>query len=98
MARYIWRDGGFVSAETGEPMEIPQRDGLCVPKVQRDVQEYRSPIDGTLITSRSQEREELKKHGCVIVPPKPKREFVNPHFMKKRGIAPDGRKDPGRYR
>ena len=97
MARYVWRDGRFVDPDTNQPMEIPEREGLCMPRIMPDVAEYVSPIDGKPITSRSTEREELARHGCVKLPPK-KREFKNPSFMKKRGIAPDGRQDPGRWR
>lgn len=97
MPRFVFRDGHWRDPDTNETMELPERDGICAPRVLPDVAEYRSPIDGRPITSRSIERDELKRHGCVIVPPK-KREFKNPHFMKKRGIAPDGRPDPGRHR
>lgn len=32
-----------------------------------DIKEYRSMIDGSLITSRSQHRGHLKQHGCIEV-------------------------------
>ena len=32
-----------------------------------DIKPYRSMIDGSLITSRSQHREHLKAHGCVEI-------------------------------
>lgn len=35
--------------------------------VMGDIKPYRSQIDGTLITSRSQHREHLKANGCVEV-------------------------------
>lgn len=35
--------------------------------VQPDIQPYRSMVDGTMITSRSQHREHLRKHGVVEV-------------------------------
>lgn len=37
------------------------------PMVFGDIKPYKSMIDGTLITSRSQHREHLKAHGCVEV-------------------------------
>lgn len=95
MPRFVFRDGHWRDPATGEPMDLPERDGICMPRIVPDVQEYVSPVDGKPISSRSTERDELKRHDCVLMPPK-KREFKNPHFMAKRGIAPDGRKDPGR--
>lgn len=35
-----------------------------VPQVMRDIAEYRSPIDGTAITSRSARRYDLEKNNC----------------------------------
>lgn len=35
--------------------------------VMPDIQPYKSMIDGTLITSRSQHRSHLKQHGCIEV-------------------------------
>jgi hypothetical protein len=63
--RYVWRGGQFVDA-TGNPMPIPKRDGICMPTVRSDLQEYASPIDGKPITSRSYQREDLKKNDCVL--------------------------------
>ena len=95
MPKFVFRDGHWRDHASGELMVIPKRDGLCVPMLIPDVSEYASPIDGTPISSRSVEREELKRHDCVILPPK-KREYKNPSFMAKHGIAPDGRKDLSR--
>ena len=41
----------------------PQRGVM----VRGDIKPYRSMIDGTLITSRSQHREHLARHNCVEV-------------------------------
>ena len=41
------------------------RSDLPCPTVRGDIEEYRSPIDGKLITSRSQRREDLKANGCI---------------------------------
>jgi len=87
MATYVFRDGKFVDKRTGEPMPKPYAGQICAPQVMRDTPEYRSPIDGTLITSRSQRREDLKKHGCVEMdPPKRPRGFKNARFAKKHGL------------
>jgi hypothetical protein len=32
-----------------------------------DIQPYRSQIDGSMITSRSQHRAHLKAHGCIEI-------------------------------
>lgn len=40
---------------------------VTAPYVVADIQPYRSMIDGTMITSRSQHREHLKAHNCFEV-------------------------------
>lgn len=85
--RYVWRDGEFRHPQTGEAMPIPVRNEVCAPRVQSDISEYRSPIDGSLISSRSARRYDLEKNDCVEVdPPKKKRAYKNPHFAQKRGL------------
>lgn len=73
MARYHWRDGRFVDRQTGEPMPIPVRAGVCMPQIQRDIPDYISPVSGELIKSRSGQRDDLKRHDCVLSPPPAKR-------------------------
>lgn len=41
------------------------RSDLPCPTVRSDIDEYRSPIDGKLITSNSQRREDLKANDCI---------------------------------
>ena len=36
-------------------------------QIMPDIKPYKSMIDGTMITSRSQHREHLRAHGCVEV-------------------------------
>jgi hypothetical protein len=38
---------------------------MSAPMVMRDIPDYRSPIDGRLIGSRSTRREDLARNGCV---------------------------------
>lgn len=84
--RYVWRDGQYRNPKTGEPMEIPDR-GVCAPLVQSDIKEYRSPIDGKLISSRSSRRYDLEKNGCVEAdPPKKHRGYKNERFAKRHGL------------
>lgn len=47
----------------GEKMSLV----ITAPMVMSDIQPYRSMIDGSLITSRSQHRAHLKANGCVEV-------------------------------
>jgi hypothetical protein len=72
--RYVWRGGRFVDPATNEPMYIPEGP-VASPQLMRDIPEYRSPIDGKLITSRSQRREDLRANGCVEVDPPKDRVF-----------------------
>jgi len=86
MSRYIWKDGHWRD-KTGKPMELRYPGAICAPMVMPDTQEYRSPIDGRLITSRSARREDLIRNGCVEVdPPKKPRGFKNARFAKKHGL------------
>lgn len=87
MTRYVWRGGDFRDPHTNEPMPIPERDGVVCPAVLSDIAEYRSPIDGKVIGSRSARRYDLESNGCVEAdPPKRKRGYRNPSFAAKRGL------------
>lgn len=89
MATYKWVDGNWIDKKTGEPMDIPERSAVCAPMVQSDIPEYRSPIDGALISSRSTRREDLKKNGCVEWEPglsKRPGGLGNPKFAAKHGL------------
>jgi len=68
-------------------MEQPERDGVCMPHVMSDIEDYRSPIDGSVITSRSSQRYDLEKNDCVLKEPRRKpRGFINPRFAAKHGL------------
>lgn len=92
MARYIKRDGRWVSAATGEPMltDEQRKAPLALPTFMPDIPEYASPIDGRMITSRSQRRYDMESNNCVDA-----REFPSPtggriknrEFAKKRGLT-----------
>lgn len=88
MTRYVWDSKTFTfrDRKTGEPMKIDHPGAICAPMVMRDIPEYRSPIDGSLITSRSQRREDLKRNDCVEVDPPKKRGFKNARFAKKHNL------------
>lgn len=92
-ATYVLRDGKLVEKRTGEVFEATGR--VSMPMVMRDIPEYESPIDGRLITSRSQKREDLKRNNCIEVDPANTLskgrwdKFRNPNFTKKRGLTLD---------
>lgn len=89
MARYVWDSQSFIfrDRKTGEPMQVKDDNAICMPMVRSDIPEYRSPIDGTLITSRSHRREDLARNGCVEMdPPKRPRGFKNKRFTKRHNL------------
>jgi hypothetical protein len=67
-------------------MYIPEREGVCLPRVQSDIEPYRSPIDGRVVSSRSEQRDDLARNGCVLAEPKKKRGYRNPDWAIKRGL------------
>ena len=95
MTVYRWspEDGDFFNKRTGERMTYPKRakGEIVAPMVMRDVPEYRSPIDGKLISSRSTQREDMKKNGCVPFEPLTNRPrgCGNPKMAAKYGVTFD---------
>ena len=68
MTTYVWckETNHWVDKKTRERMHVPDRGGeISVPMVVSDIPEYRSPVDGKLISSRSTRREDMKKNDCV---------------------------------
>lgn len=89
MAKFVFRNGHFRDPETNERMPVPDRKGLATPMVTPAMPEYTSPIDGRLITTRHERREDLKRNNCVPYEPSmspTKGKFKNPHFAKKWGV------------
>lgn len=89
MTRYVWDKATFTfrDRKTGEPMQVKDPNAICMPMICSDIPEYRSPIDGKLITSRSHRREDLKRNGCIEVdPPKRPRGFKNKRFAAKHNL------------
>ena len=93
MTVYRWNAelSRFEDKRTGEPMQVKDRNAICKPYVQSDIPEYRSPIDGKLIGSRSTRREDLKKNDCVPWEPLSDRPrgIGNPRFAAKHGLKLD---------
>jgi predicted HAD superfamily phosphohydrolase YqeG len=82
--RYI-QIGGVLYEKGTEPMSSLH----IIP----DIKPYKSMIDGTWITSRSQHREHLKAHNCIEIGDQIP---TDPKEMKSSGIpdiAPQQRKD-----
>ena len=92
MAKYVFRDGAWIDKQTGEPMQVPARDGLCVPKVIHDIEPFVSPADGTYVSGRAAKRDNLKANNCVDaneVPRTgmaPKGQFRNKRFASKHNL------------
>lgn len=89
MGAYVWRNGAFVDKQTGEVMHKPFAGQVCMPTIISDIPEYRSPIDGQPITSRSARREDLKRNNCVEYEPSmspTKGKIRNKAFAAKRGL------------
>lgn len=74
-----------------------KRASFATPFIAGDIPEYRSPIDGKPITSRSHRREDLKRNDCVEWEPgmgkaKPSQkdrtpgQYKNPKFAMKHGL------------
>ena len=80
---FVMRNGALVDKDTGEPMFIPQRDGICMPRVISDVPEYESPASGKMISSRSQQRDDLKRHDCVLSD-KPRQKFDREEYAHRK--------------
>ena len=91
MAVYVNRNGRMVDKATGEPMltEEQRLQPIAVPHVISDIEAYTSPIDGRVINSRSDRRDDLKRHGCVEYEPSmspTKGRIRNKAFAAKRGL------------
>lgn len=67
MTTFVNRNGQWVDKATGEPMltEEQRKAPIAVPNIIFDIPAYESPIDGRLITSRSERREDLKRNNCI---------------------------------
>jgi hypothetical protein len=91
MTRFVKRDGRWVSASTGEPLltEEQRNAPLALPTIISDIPEYKSPIDGRMITSRSDRRDDLKRNNCVEFEPSmspTKGKYRNKAFCDRRGL------------
>lgn len=89
-----WHDVDEWPAECAGHYQRHKRADLNAPMVMRDIEPYRSPVDGKLIGSRSSRREDLKANDCVEwepslrhpMHPRTPGKYVNPKFAAKRGL------------
>jgi len=89
--RFVYRNGALVNRVTGEPMltDAERAGPVATPMVMSDIPTYASPIDGTMITSRSQRREDLARNNCVEAGDMPSPtggKIRNKAFAAKRGL------------
>lgn len=84
MSVFVRKNGVWVDKMTGAPMlsEAERRAAIALPYIIGDIPEYTSPIDGNVITSRSQRREDMKRNNCVDA-----RDFGSPTQGKIRNKA-----------
>jgi len=89
MAKFVYDPalGRMVDAETGELM-VPEDGPVALPRLVRPIDGYQSPVDGTWIDDRKQEREHMAKHGVVHTAETKgaPRKLKNERFIKKHGL------------
>jgi hypothetical protein len=88
--RYRLVEGRLVNVYTGEPLNDDSPYTPAIPYVVSDTPAYKSPVTGEVIEGRHARREDLKKHDCVEVDPKPRRGFRNKAFAEKHGLPYEG--------
>jgi hypothetical protein len=87
MPIYVRRNGVLVDKATGIP--CPLSGEIAAPIIMKPMPTYRSPIDGRVINSRQERKDDLKRHNCVEYEPSmspTKGKFRNEHFCKKHGF------------
>lgn len=91
MTRYVWTPKGFVDPATSERMPIPERDGICLPRiVTEQFEPFISPATGKPVTSRAEHRYDLAASGCRVMEPDEsptKGKLRNKAFTAKRGLS-----------
>lgn len=91
MPVYVCRDGRMVDRATGEPMNPePLAGAFPCPRVIPDIQPYRSPVTGEVISGRRAKRADLDRHGCIDANDLPSRtggKLRNRRFAEKHGLT-----------
>ncbi len=91
MAKYIMSGDRMVDRDTGAPLrsEADRRKPFQAPQLTPTMPEYSSPIDGRMITTRHERREDLKRNNCVPYEPSlspTKGKIRNKEFASRRGL------------
>ena len=91
MGKFVMGAHGWIDKQTGAPLlsDDERKKPLAVPYVQSDIPSYCSPVDGRVIGSRSERRDDLKRHNCVEYEPSmspTKGKIRNKDFAAKRGL------------
>lgn len=71
-------------------MEKPFAGKIVMPHVMSDIPAYQSPIDGRVIGSRSERRDDLKRNNCLDARDFPSAtggKFKNRDFCAKHGLS-----------
>mgnify|MGYP000199170381 FL=1 len=64
MARYLWNGTAFVDKD-GNPAVDPSAPYVPVrPMIMAPMPEYQSPIDGRVISSRMERKDDLERNNC----------------------------------
>jgi hypothetical protein len=91
MSRYVLRgELGWFNKHTGDKIDMPLGDFVSAPAVLSDVN-YKSPLSGKEVTSRSQRREEMKVHGVREMDPS---EHKPTYRKKKNAVRMGGEWNP----
>jgi hypothetical protein len=89
MTTYIWSNNQLVDKDTGAALVLPATFVPVLPMVVSDLEPYESPMTGQIITSKSEQREDLAKSGCRLLDPSEsptKGKVRNAKFAAKRGF------------
>jgi hypothetical protein len=89
MTTYIWSNNQLVDKDTGTALVLPATFVPVLPMVVSDLEPYESPMTGKIITSKSEQREDLAKSGCRLLDPSEsptKGAIRNKKFAEKRGF------------
>ncbi len=79
---YAEYDGDTLTYLTPDYVPAP-RSGLPSPSIMRDIGEYKSPLDGKMITSRSQHRDHMREHDVIEVGNEPIGKMTPPNTDPK---------------
>lgn len=89
MARYVFKNDGWVDLKTGEPMKT--QEGIFAPMLCRDIAPYVSPVTHKVVDGRAARRDDLARTGSRPVDPS---EFKVTYNNKKYAEAEKAEWEP----